>query len=227
MSSALRSSVSYPSPVPAEKRQAVRTHALMLVSYVALFVAAALDVTHGGVLADVDPRIARWSAERVPDWGHALARTATHLGDAGLLAAVTLLAAAWLVHTQQRLAAGVLVAAAATTGILTFFLKLAFRRPRPLFVDAAGEPHSFSFPSGHASGVFAVYVLAALLLTAGLSGRRRMTVLSAALALATMVATTRVVMPVHYLTDVIAGGAVGLSLVAAALLVRAAAGHGR
>jgi membrane-associated phospholipid phosphatase len=64
--------------------------------------------------------------------------------------------------------------------------------------------------------------LLALLLAVGLSGRMRAGLIGGALALSTLVAATRVLLPVHYLSDVIAGSAVGLAVAAASLLTRAA-----
>src|SRR5262249_51392654 len=131
----------------------------------------------------------------------------THLGDAWLLTALVVLAALFLVRERRRLDAIVLCAGASAAGLLTTALKLAFQRSRPLFLDHARVLHSFSFPSGHASGAFAVYVLLALVLTEGLARRWRIAAVLAALALGTLVGGTRVVIVVHYLTDVFAGAA--------------------
>src|SRR5262249_29589948 len=99
-------------------------------------------------------------------------------------------------------------------------LKEAFHRHRPIYVDPVRGPKSFSFPSGHASGAFAVYLLLALLLAAGAGRKSRWWAAVAALTLATVVAASRVLLPVHFLSDVVAGAAVGLAVVAAAMLLR-------
>ena len=61
----------------------------------------------------------------------------------------------------------------------------------------------------------------ALLLGVGERRGARASLIGAALTLATVVAATRVLLPVHYLTDVVAGSVLGLAVSAAAMLVRA------
>ena len=187
----------------------------------AVFAAVAVDITHDGLLSRADPRIAHWCYQSVPDWLHVLCRWTTHLGDGSLLAVFVVFAGLWLVNEQRRFDAVLLAAAAATTALVTTGLKEAFRRSRPLYVDREHGPVSFSFPSGHSSGAFTVYVLLAVLLAVGASRRTRARLVGAALALSTLVATTRVLLPVHYLSDVIAGSCVGLVTVAAAVVARA------
>jgi len=186
-----------------------------------VFAAVSLDVTHDGALARSDLRLARWVSVHATGEVHAWAWRLTHPGDAWLLAVVVVAAAVMLALRGRWPEALLLVVAAASVALVTTVAKEAFRRSRPPFVDPTHRPHSFSYPSGHASGAFAVYVLVALLLTVGMSTRARAIALAGALALALLVSTTRVVIPVHYLSDVIAGAAVGLAVVGVALLVRA------
>ena len=192
----------------------------LLAACAIVFALVALDVVAGGVLSRADPRVARWSFLDVSRSGHTWLRRLTHLGDSWLLTVFVVLGMGWLARGRRYVDAAMLAAAGAIAGLATTGLKDAFRRSRPAFVDPNELPHSFSFPSGHASGAFAVYVLLALLLTAGLHVRARMIAVALGLAVATLVAATRVLLPVHYLTDVIAGGCVGLAVVAAALLAR-------
>ena len=131
----------------------------------------------------------------------------------------------FLLVKQRRFDAVLLASAAGTTALVTTGLKEVFRRARPEYGDPVHGQHSFSFPSGHASGAFTVYVLLALLLSIGLSARARALLIGGALGLAALVAVTRVLLPVHYLSDVIAGAAIGLSVVAAALLARVVVGQ--
>jgi membrane-associated phospholipid phosphatase len=194
----------------------------VIAASLAAFTAVAVDVTHDGAVSRADPHIAHWSYRSVPDWLHVVCRWGTHLGDGSLLAVFVALAVAWLLIGKRRFDAVLLVAAAGTTTLVTTGLKDAFHRSRPPYVDAVHGPRSFSFPSGHSSGAFAVYLLLALLLAVGLSGRTRAGLIGCALALSTLVAATRVLLPVHYLSDVIAGSSVGLAVAAASLLTRAA-----
>jgi undecaprenyl-diphosphatase len=86
-------------------------------------------------------------------------------------------------------------------------------------VSAIPIPGSPSFPSGHASGSVVTFgVLAAL--AAERWPARRFVFWSLAAALALAIGASRVVLDVHYLTDVLAGWCLGLAWLAASMLVR-------
>ena len=191
---------------------------------VAIFLALSLDVTHDGVVARFDLRVARWASVSVPHPLHTVVLGLTYLGDSRLLALLVVASAAVLLYRGRSVDAALLVAAATLTAIATTGLKVAFRRSRPPFLDLSLELHSFSYPSGHTSGAFAVYVLGAILLTRGRSTHARVAAIAGALATATLVAVTRVVIPAHYLSDVIAGAVLALAVAAVAMLARDAVG---
>lgn len=104
----------------------------------------------------------------------------------------------------------------------TRLLKLAFARPRPEYMLV--ETGGFSFPSGHASAGAAVAVLLAWFATRHLRGRWLLVAALAAAAVWTaFMALSRMVLGVHYLSDVVAGVGVGMlvggSLLSASVLV--------
>jgi membrane-associated phospholipid phosphatase len=112
--------------------------------------------------------------------------------------------------SRRRLPVAALLAAAsyAAASGLTDALKGAFDRPRPSVVDPAvhplvAVPHSAAMPSGHASTAFAAAVAAGLV-----HPRLRLPLLG----LAALVALSRVWLGVHYLTDVLAGAALGTAV---------------
>ena len=92
--------------------------------------------------------------------------------------------------------------------VLANVLKGVFDRPRPP-VDhpeihpLVAVPHSASMPSGHAAGAFAAAVAVGLV-----HPRLRWPLL----ALAALVGLSRVWLGVHYLTDVVAGAALGAAV---------------
>ena len=94
-------------------------------------------------------------------------------------------------------------------------LKRVFERPRPSLVDPAVHPlvpvpHSYSMPSGHAATAFAAAVAVGLI-----HPRLRWPLL----VLAALIGLSRVWLGVHYLSDVLAGAALGSAI--AWLVVRA------
>jgi undecaprenyl-diphosphatase len=134
-----------------------------------------------------------WVFERLSDWWvHSVLIVAIGLGaDLG----------------RRRLPLAALLATGAyfAADVTTFALKRAFERPRPPVVDHAVHPlvpvpHNYSMPSGHATAAFATAV------AVGLVHRR---LLAPLLALAALIAFSRVWLGVHYLTDIVAGAAIG------------------
>jgi undecaprenyl-diphosphatase len=92
--------------------------------------------------------------------------------------------------------------------LLSNAIKTIVDRTRPdidQLVHAAGT----SFPSGHSTASAAGYLAFALVLSRGLSPRARAILAGIAAGIAAAVATTRVLLGVHWLTDVLAGLALG------------------
>ena len=152
-------------------------------------------------MGDVDQRIletvAGWRNGPADELFRALSSTELRL----LLLGLAMLVVARRVQPAW-LGAAVPAAAAIATAAITDALKDLTARQRP---DALGAlidlPPSASFPSGHASGAFAVATVVWLL-----AGRRWGGV---ALAVAAAIALSRVWLGVHYPSDVVAGAALG------------------
>ena len=100
-------------------------------------------------------------------------------------------------------------------------LKLLVGRERPQIVPHLTEAGGESFPSGHSFSAAVVYIGMALAFAA-LSGRHsvRYTLVGAAMVLSAMVAWSRVMLGVHFPSDVTAGwlGGAGWAFLAAAVL---------
>jgi undecaprenyl-diphosphatase len=115
---------------------------------------------------------------------------------------------------EQRYVAVGAGLAASLAGILVFRqLKLISKRPRPYQV----EPHCwsmitsqdrFSFPSGHSMTAFSIMVSV---------GHFYPDLQVVLLVLAVSIAASRIILGMHYLTDVIAGAAIGIGLGLASL----------
>lgn len=140
----------------------------------------------------------------------------TQLGAPLILELVTVVAAVILFRrARRRLAAYVLVCVLGAE-IVSAVLKHFVGRQRPC-LHHVGCPASTSFPSGHAVGAAAFWVAAAVVLLPTLGRRAWWLVV-----LAPVVALTRVLLGVHYLSDVTAGLLVGGCWAAAITAVFAA-----
>jgi undecaprenyl-diphosphatase len=102
-------------------------------------------------------------------------------------------------------------------------LKVLVGRDRPDIVPHLMEASGLSFPSGHSFNAAVVYIAMAIAFAA-MSRRHsvRYTVIGAAMAVAALVSWSRVILGVHFPSDVIAGwlGGAGWAFLAAALLYR-------
>ena len=87
---------------------------------------------------------------------------------------------------------------------LSNLVKAAVDRARPDLLPLMGFSGA-SFPSGHATAAAATLLAVALLLSRGRSSRARAVYAAIAVGLAVMVAATRVLLGVHWFTDVLAG----------------------
>jgi undecaprenyl-diphosphatase len=106
------------------------------------------------------------------------------------------------------------VAFAAATGI-----KNLTERARPPESGWAGTATGFAFPSGHAASATAGYMVLAVLVSALMpTARQRGFVLGAGVCVSLLIGVSRVVLGVHWPTDVLAGWALGTTVAAATLL---------
>ena len=122
---------------------------------------------------------------------------------------------------QVHLLVGSAVAGAVAGGTFLFsLLKVLFGRPRPTVVPMLVEESAPSFPSGHATLSAIVYLsLAVLLARFEPSPRLRAYLLGVGLLVTGVVGLTRVLLGVHYPSDVLAGWSLGLAWAAVCWLV--------
>ena len=136
-----------------------------------------------------------------------VARFWTFLGEPTLLIGASGIAALWLWHRGRARTGAVLIAVTLTGRVLTEAQKYWIARARP---DV--EPHlvivkTSSFPSGHAASSMIFYLALALLLA---DARRRTAAVGAAILLSLLVGLSRVMLGVHWPSDVIGGWTFGL-----------------
>jgi membrane-associated phospholipid phosphatase len=153
----------------------------------------------------------------VADWGRQHAAPLTdHVLDAitfvgqpdsiAVLAAIVALAETF--RTRNRWVVPFMLVVMAGTGLLTTAVKELADRTRPAFNPIA-ETLGPSFPSGHSSWSAAFLAATALILSRNRGPRTRAVLAGLAAGLAVSVAATRVLLAVHWLSDVVAGLALG------------------
>jgi membrane-associated phospholipid phosphatase len=174
-----------------------------------------------GWIGGLDTRVARWVAANMPSAAEWAARVFTWLGSLVSLSLLAAAAVAVVVRRRRWLDALLLAAALIVSQFLVDGLKDAFGRPRPSEGSPVALPDSSSFPSGHAANAVAVFGAIAVVLTDRASPRRLALVL-VAIALAICAGASRLVLDVHYVSDVGAGFCVGLAVLSTTLLARRA-----
>ena len=177
----------------------------------AIFVTLASHVRSGSTQA-LDDSMIRWMGAHHSPGLDAVMLEVTALGTGTVVMMVVAVAALFLVLTQHKYSAILLLASTFGGIVLIGVLKLGFNRPRPSLFVPAVHTVSSSFPSGHAMSAAIVYSTVAYL-AARLHRRKwaRWLVMTAALVLIALISFSRVYLGVHYPSDVIAGVAVGLA----------------
>lgn len=171
----------------------------------------------------VDAGMARWGGAEATPLTTSVLGAVTQLGSTGTVvllaaAAVAFEAARGRLRRGARGAAWFMAAVVAGQSLVVNLLKLLFQRPRPpvgeapawlAHADAVAAASGFAFPSGHAAASTATFAALALLLGRGRSRGVRVALAAGAAAVAGAVSTTRVLLAVHWVSDVIAGAAIG------------------
>jgi undecaprenyl-diphosphatase len=125
----------------------------------------------------------------------------TWLSDSAQRTMMVLIAAAWLVWKARRRAALIIMVVPILAGVTNSLLKEAFARPRPDIVPHLDNIGNLAYPSGHASNAMAFFLLLALMLAT----ERALLWRSAAVALALLIGTSRIMLGVHWPSDVLGG----------------------
>ncbi len=186
------------------------TVALVLIVGGGLLLAVLAYLVRGDTeLVRIDRSVAIWGDRHSTAFSHDALEAVTTLGEpfvVGMLAAAV--AVAETVRTRSRWVVPFLLVVVAGNGILTTTVKHLADRVRPA-VDPVAETLGPSFPSGHSSWSVAFFAATALLLGRGRDRRTRAAIAGVAAALAVTVAGSRVLLSVHWLSDVLAGLALG------------------
>jgi undecaprenyl-diphosphatase len=141
-----------------------------------------------------------------PSWLEEAARDATALGGHTILSLVTIGTSAYLLMSERRHAAFLVLAAVVGGMILSALLKLGFERPRPDLVPHGARVYTASFPSGHAMLSAVTYLtLGAILARVHALRRIKIFFMSIAILMTVLIGASRVYLGVHWPSDVLAG----------------------
>ncbi|UPG95531.1 phosphatase PAP2 family protein [Luteibacter aegosomatissinici] len=135
----------------------------------------------------------------------------TQLGNSTVLAIVSVIVAVALALRRHGRLAMTWLFTLAGTVLINTALKGWFQRERPLHDHGFVVERSYSFPSGHASGSMVFYGMLAYVLLVVCPPRLHRPIVVAAVAVITLVGISRILLQVHYFSDVMAGYATGLA----------------
>lgn len=198
-----------------EERYGLRVtlFAAALVLVTVPFATLLFQVVAGGPAARLDGALADRMNAAVHD-EPLLLRTfqlITHLGRPVTLGVVVSIASVFVWRRGQRRLAVFLVVTVVGGGLVDSAVKILVDRPRPVVDHPVATAWGKSFPSGHAMSSTVTYGALLLTFLPVLPGRRRAAAVVATAALVLVIGSSRLILGVHFLTDVIGGYVLGLA----------------
>lgn len=158
---------------------------------------------------DVDAAVADWAATQATDLSTTMLRAITQLGSTPTVVAVTLVVGVAEFRRRPNRSLWVfLTLIVAGELIIVNLVKFGVARARPS-IDPLAPFSGSSFPSGHTATAAACYAALALVLSRGRTPTVRATLAGVAAGIAVAVGASRMLLGVHWFTDVVAGLAIG------------------
>jgi membrane-associated phospholipid phosphatase len=174
-------------------------------------------------IANWDRSLAIWFAEQRTNTLNTLSNMASALSDTTTIVVGLLVMVPTFTWTWKRWRESLTLAVALILES-TVVLTVTAGRDRPPVEQLDASPPTASFPSGHTGAAFAFYWALALIVYWNTENRALRTAATVvALVVPVLVALSRMYRGMHYLTDVLVGGALGVTctLLAAWLVTRA------
>ena len=192
--------------------------ALVLIAAAFLFGAIAQQVVAGAPLTQLDADLATWLHRRVGSPWLELLLAITHVHSTVAISCYAIVAGIVLARQQRWRSVVTVIVTMAGGLVLNVLMKLAFQRPRPSFDDPLLTLDTYSFPSGHVAGSTLFYGLCvAWVYRRTPELRWRLAALAVATVALVLVGLSRMVLGVHYLSDVVAAFAEGVAWLALCL----------
>jgi membrane-associated phospholipid phosphatase len=164
------------------------------------------------VLGKLDRSLLEWLHSHATPTGVAFFLIISQLGSPAAMTILALIGATFLIVRREWILLAGWAAAFGGNVVIDNWLKLAIRRPRPVYASAWIHHPNWSFPSGHAMGALVGYGMLAyvIVLLRQPGGRARTLIYTVATLLIVAIGVSRLYLGVHYLTDVAGGYVVGL-----------------
>ena len=186
--------------------------AALVAANLALFVLIAEDVLDGGGLISHDEAVLSWFVDHRTDRAIHFAKFVSTLGAYVSLAIISVLIGIWLWRRGSHLLlAAAPLASLTLASLASTVAKSIFDRDRPPVEVHATHATLAAFPSGHATNGAAFGLAAGLTLALTVAHHRwsKTLVVAVGLFFAALVGVSRLVLAVHWLSDVVAGWALG------------------
>lgn len=163
----------------------------------------------GTAFGRFDEAIAKFGAASATSTSTAILDFITSLGGTRIITALTVIVGVGaLIRTKSWWPVAYVSAVSIGQALVNNGIKMLVQRERPAISQLA-DWSGASFPSGHSAAAAATYAGLAFVLVQGQSRRARIAIVSGAVVTAMAIAATRALLGVHWLTDVIAGVAIG------------------
>jgi undecaprenyl-diphosphatase len=186
------------------------TASILVLFAVAMFTGVILDmIDNNSGFAAADKSVAAWgSRNSTTTMAHAM-KWITQMGSTVVVVAALLITAC-VDYVRRRSREVFVFVAVLGLGelVLNNVLKVIVHRDRPSVLHLVAV-HGYSFPSGHTVAASSCWMGIALVLGRDRSRLARAALAAGAALIAVSVATSRALLGVHWLTDVIAGLAIG------------------
>jgi membrane-associated phospholipid phosphatase len=177
-----------------------------VISSAAIFLKVGDSVRESEVVVRVDENVLDFVVRHRSDWLSQTARVVTTFGSGWIIAAVVVVSASILLRRRRPADALFTVASVVGTAIAVAITKHFVGRPRPAVSQRLVTVTGPAFPSGHAAQSVACYAaLAVVVVIASRSRTVRALAIAGSAAVAVAVGASRIVLGVHWLSDVVSG----------------------
>ncbi|MBB1596036.1 phosphatase PAP2 family protein [Achromobacter sp. UMC46] len=182
-----------------------------LLALLLLFMGLAMAVRHQGGIVAFDGALAAALSMSMDTSLLWVLSWFTYLGDRDFLTVLSVLMTLYLLWTGWWRLAAFCAIATGVGGAINTLLKHTFERVRPEHDHGYATVAGWSFPSGHASAAMAVYGTACYLVWRLAPPAWRWPCVAVAGALIMAIGLSRILLQVHFASDVLAGFAVSLA----------------